>query len=121
PRSGWAEQDPRDWWAAAGQATRRALREAAVDPGAVVGMACDATSLTLVAADRHGSPLRPAILWMDVRAVDQARRADVLDAAERRWSGGGTMPARAGWYPFKAGWVEALGPGLYVAAAFLVA
>ncbi|WP_277049502.1 FGGY-family carbohydrate kinase [Ruania albidiflava] len=120
PRSGWAEQDPRDWWAAAGQATRRAMQEGGVMPGAVVGLACDATSLTLVAADRDGSPLRPAIMWMDVRAVDQARRADELDADTRRCSGGGTMPASAEWYPFKAAWLKENEPETYHQAAYLV-
>lgn len=120
PRSGWAEQDPRDWWLAAGAATRQAVQAADVSVGAIRGLACDATSLTLVAADRRGEPLRPAIMWMDVRAIDQARRADAIDSPARRYSGGATMPASAEWYPFKAAWLKENEPETYRSAAYLV-
>ena len=120
PRSGWAEQHPQDWWAAAGVATREAIERSGVPAAAVRGVACDATSLTLVAADRQGRALRPAIMWMDVRAIDQARRADELDSPARRCSGGGTMPASAEWYPFKAAWLKENEPEHYRAAAYLV-
>jgi ribulose kinase len=73
PRSGWAEQDPRDWW----QATVRATRAVLTDPrvaghGDVLGVSVATTASTVVVLGDRGEPLRPAILWMDARAVAEA-------------------------------------------------
>ncbi|ACQ79766.1 carbohydrate kinase FGGY [Beutenbergia cavernae DSM 12333] len=120
PQPGWAEQDPQHWWEAACTAVRRALAESGLSGSEIAGLACDATSLTLVATDAAGTPLRPAILWMDVRAVEQAARADASRSTARRYNGGGTMPASAEWYPFKAAWLKEHEPDVYSRAAHLV-
>jgi FGGY-family pentulose kinase len=120
PRPGWAEQDPFDWWQALGQASRQALGLARAEPDQVVALAADATTLTLVAADRAGNPLRPAIMWMDVRATEQAERAWTSDSSARRYNAGGAGPASAEWYPFKAAWLKENEPETYRAAHRLV-
>ena len=58
PRPGWAEQDPEDWWRAA-QAALEGL------PGGPIGLSGQMHGL--VALDREGRVLRPAILWNDQR------------------------------------------------------
>src|SRR5512133_2158261 len=72
PRPGWAEQDPDQWWRALCAAVRDCLAQGAVPPGEIAALGLDATTCTLVALDGHGRPLRPALLWMDVRAAAQA-------------------------------------------------
>lgn len=86
PRSGWAEQDPADWIAA----TERALGDLAgrADLSRVrgVGLSGQMHGATLLdAADR---PLRPAILWNDVRAHEEAA---TLDADPRFRAVGGNI------------------------------
>ncbi|MCW5852503.1 MAG: FGGY-family carbohydrate kinase, partial [Anaerolineae bacterium] len=74
PRPGWAEQDPADWWAAAGIAGRQALAQAGAAPGQVVGLAFATQMLNVVALDAHAQPLGRCISWLDSRADDEARR-----------------------------------------------
>lgn len=40
----------------------------------ILAICLDTTCCTVVALDDEGRPLRPALLWMDQRSSDQARR-----------------------------------------------
>jgi xylulokinase len=71
---GGAEQDPEAWWAAIVGAARRALELSAVDPARVVGVGCTAQWSGTVAVDGEGTPLRPAVIWMDSRGSAAIRR-----------------------------------------------
>jgi len=61
PAPGRAEQDPRDWWRAIGEAVRGAVRAAGIRAHEIAGLALDTTSATVVLADEAGDPLRPAM------------------------------------------------------------
>ena len=72
--TGWAEQDPEDWWRAAQVAIRTALKLAA-DAGQVAPV--EAVGLTgqmhgCVMLDSEGGVLRPALIWCDQRTQPQA-------------------------------------------------
>lgn len=104
PRPGWAEQQPADWWRSLAAATREAVAAAGVAPSAIAGISLDTTSCTVVLADRQGTPLRPSIIWMDVRAADQAARLTRLGLPALAYTGFG--PVSAEWMPSKALWVK---------------
>jgi xylulokinase len=72
PASGWAEQDPAEWHAGICSVIRTLLATAALKPSEVayIGLACQVDGV--VAVDRKLRPLRPAIIWLDKRAVTQA-------------------------------------------------
>lgn len=53
----FALQDPADWLEAAGAATRKAMRDARLDAGQVIGIGVDFTSCTMLPALRDGTPL----------------------------------------------------------------
>ncbi len=74
PREHWAEQDPEDWWKAITASTGEVMEESGVDPGAVAGMIFSTQMLGVLPVDRGGKPLRPAIIWLDGRAQEQADR-----------------------------------------------
>ncbi|MDR1213287.1 MAG: xylulose kinase [Propionibacteriaceae bacterium] len=125
PRPGWAEQNPLDWWLAVQSSTRQALAQSKVDPSDIIAIAQDATTTTVVAADANGEPLRPAIMWMDVRATEQADRANSIQAGTpahnaRLYNGGGTAPASPEFYPFKVAWLKDNEPEIFQRAAYLV-
>lgn len=120
PRPGWAEQDPNDWWKALQASCAKAVARAGVSPAAIAGISYDATTLTMVAMDTKGEELRRAIMWMDVRATQQAARAESSNSVARLYNGAGTAPATAEWYPFKAAWLKENEPDVYRRAARLV-
>ena len=74
PASGWAEQDPAEWQAGICAVVRTLLATAAIGPSEVacIGLACQVDGV--VPVDRELRPLRPAIIWLDKRAVTQAGR-----------------------------------------------
>jgi len=74
PEPNWAEQDPEDWWRAVTACTRRLLESSGVRPDQVIGMGFAGQMVGVVPVDASGQPLRPAIIWLDSRADEQARR-----------------------------------------------
>ena len=88
PRPGWSEQDAGAWWPVVAGVLREVTdRVAAAGPGraTVVAVTVSATSGTVVALDRQGEPIGPALTYVDQRAVAEADRAQV--AAADRWAG----------------------------------
>ena len=120
PHPGWAEQDPEEWWEALQASCRKVIAASGVSPAAIKGISYDATTMTVVAMDKRGEALRPAIMWMDVRATEQAARAEKSDSVARLYNGRGTAPATAEWYPFKAAWLRENERETYDAAYRLV-
>ena len=74
PREGWAEQDPGEWWASARQALRAAAR--GIDAARLAGLGVAFQRETFTLEDRSGRPLRPGILWLDIRAHAQVRELE---------------------------------------------
>ena len=69
PRPGWHEQDPEDWWSSCVRAVTRALESA--DGAEIEALCVTHQRETFACVDEQGRPVRPAIVWMDVRATDQ--------------------------------------------------
>ncbi len=67
PQPGWAEQDPEDFWQALCTACQALWRRPEVDKARIAGMAVTTQRGTVVSVDRAGTPLRPAVLWLDQR------------------------------------------------------
>jgi len=74
PRPDWAEQEAEDWWGAICAATRELLESTGVAPGDVACLTFSSQLLGLVPMGPQGEVLRRPIIWLDNRAVDQARR-----------------------------------------------
>jgi xylulokinase len=70
PQPGWAEQHPDLWWEHAQRAIQaiRATHQEALCGVKGIGIAYQMHGLVLVNAS--GTPIRPAIIWCDSRAVD---------------------------------------------------
>ncbi len=87
---GWSEQEVDSWW----EAARACLQQvgAQVAPERMVAIAVTATSGTVVPVDAAGRALRPALMYNDARAVEEA--AQVQEA-------GRALAAKLG-YAFQA-------------------
>jgi len=82
PQTGWAEQDPRDWWRATSEAVRAALGSAATgaDRIAAVGFSGQMHGSSLL--DATGEVVRPALIWCDQRTEAECREiTDRIGAA----------------------------------------
>lgn len=117
PKPSWAEQDPNDWWKALGESVRKAVAEAKVSPQSIAAICLDTTCCSVVALDSKGNPVRPALIWMDVRSAEQARRIAACGDEALRVNGYG--PVSAEWMAPKSLWLKENEPGLFQAAIYV--
>ena len=117
PQAGWAEQQPDEWWSALVTATRAAVEKSGVASEEIVGIGADCTSCTVVLMDENFAPLRPAVIWMDVRAADQARRLAETGHDALRYNGHSSVSAE--WMPCKALWLKENEPETYNRAHYV--
>jgi len=71
--TGWAEQNPEDWWQAVCASTRDLLARTRVHADEVACIVFSGQMMGCVPLDETARPLRQAIIWADQRAVDQER------------------------------------------------
>ncbi|MET9680053.1 xylulokinase [Streptomyces coeruleorubidus] len=84
------ESDPRQWWEALCEALRQ-CGEAAHEAAAV---SVGGQQHGLVTLDERGEPVRPALLWNDVRSAPQARRLTEELGGAKFWAERtGSVPA----------------------------
>src|SRR6266852_240020 len=94
------EQSSSEIWAACAASVRAAMAEAAIAPSAVKGVGFDATC-SLVVLDAGANPLtvsssgderRNVIVWMDHRAIAEARQINDTQDEVLRYVGGSISP-----------------------------
>src|SRR5436190_2745764 len=97
---GVVEQSSSEIWSACSASVRAAMGEAAIPPSAVKGLGFDATC-SLVVLDAGGHPLtvsnsgdeqRNVIVWMDHRAMTEARDVNETQDEVLRYVGGSISP-----------------------------
>ncbi|HEX4203443.1 MAG TPA: FGGY-family carbohydrate kinase, partial [Ktedonobacteraceae bacterium] len=116
PQPGWAQQRPADWWNALVAAVQGCLAKSGVDVTRVIGLAIDAPCDILL-TDQQGIPLTDSLMWMDLRASEQARQLTETRDPVLRYCGG-DVPAE--WPSPKALWLKQRQPGLWARASYLV-
>jgi xylulokinase len=83
PATGWAEQDPDDWWRACQRAVRRALETAGTTGAAIQAIGLSGQMHGAVLLDAAGAVLRPAIIWCDQRTEAECRWIDSTIGSSR--------------------------------------
>lgn len=74
PQPGWAEQNPDQWISSMEKAIGDCKEQAGQNVfSKIVGLTLCSTASTVIPVDDNGNALSAAILWMDVRAVEQAK------------------------------------------------
>jgi xylulokinase len=109
PHPGWSESDPHAWLSSTTTAVRAAVAQAGAS---VVAIGFSGQMHGVVAADRTGAPLRPALLWSDGRASAQLAAYRRLPAQARVRLANPLSPGMAG--PQLA-WVKQHEAGVYEA------
>jgi xylulokinase len=73
PETGWAEQDPRDWWLALTRAVKSVLAESNVSADEIGGVGFSGQMHGAVLLDASYEVVRPALIWCDQRTDTQCR------------------------------------------------
>jgi xylulokinase len=82
-QTGWAEQDPRDWWRASTEAVRAVLLKDEVSAEEIGCVGLTGQMHGAVLLDERDEPLRPAIIWCDLRTAAQCRALTERIGAEQ--------------------------------------
>jgi len=78
-RPGWAEQDPDVFWKGVCQACQGLWEMPEVNKNAILGIGLTTQRSTVLNLDENGTPLRPAIVWLD------QRRSENMDPVGGLW------------------------------------
>jgi xylulokinase len=73
PRSGWAEQDPHDWWKACQGAVCKLLQESSIPSSEIACIGLSGQMHGAVLLDDKQQVLRPALIWCDQRTAAECR------------------------------------------------
>ena len=106
PAPSWAEQDPNDWWDALGKSVRKAISDSGISVDQIAAMAVDTTCCSVVPLDDSGNPVRPALIWMDVRSAEQAEQMVATEDDALLINSNGSGPVSAEWMIPKALWIK---------------
>lgn len=71
--NGGAEQNPEDWWNAMCATTRQVVAGSQLSPDVISSISFCSQMQGLVLVDKEGTPVRPAMSYMDQRAGEQLR------------------------------------------------
>jgi ribulokinase len=116
-KPGWAEQNPQDWWDAAVAGIGEAMAAIGASGSDIAAISVGGTSCTVVCLDSSGTVLRPAIIWMDVRADEETRQIAATGSPSLKLSG--THHASAEWLPSKALWLKKNQPEIWDATSWM--
>jgi len=107
------EQNPSDWWKNFVKAARQAIAEAGIDGAEIKSMAYATTCCTVVALDKNGDAIRPALIWMDVRASAEVDAVLATGDQALVINGNGDGPVSAEWMIPKALWLKRNEPEVF--------
>jgi xylulokinase len=83
PQSGWAEQDPRDWWNACQGAVRKLLQESSIPAEDISCIGLSGQMHGAVLLDENNEVLRPSLIWCDQRTAAECRWLNETIGPER--------------------------------------
>ena len=112
PETGWAEQDPRDWWRATCQAVKQVMAASPTEPSEISAVGFSGQMHGAVLLDDAGEVLRPALIWCDQRTANEAQELTEQIGAEKiiAWT---SNPALTNFTLTKLLWVRKHEPNLF--------
>lgn len=112
PQTGWAEQEPLDWWRACREAVRQLLSSSGTKAESVRAVGFSGQMHGAVLLDLAGNALRPSLIWCDQRTAEEARELTQQIGEERliAWT---CNPALTNFTLTKLLWVRKHEPRVY--------
>lgn len=112
PQTGWAEENPEDWWNAAVATLRCVIKNSSAAPEEILGIGFSGQMHSLVMLDASGCVLRPAILWCDGRTRSECDEINARVGAQRLLEISAN-PALTGFTAGKLLWVRRHEPEIF--------
>jgi len=122
PQPGWYEQDAdAAWWGDFCSVTQTLLFQADVSPPQIAGVGCSAMTPNMLPLDRHGEPVRSALLYRDNRSKEVY--PEILEQVSEEAifeMGGFPLRVHGGWQGAQLLWLRRHQPELYRQTAKVV-
>ncbi|UVI29163.1 xylulokinase [Paenibacillus spongiae] len=83
PVSGYAQQNPDVWWKLVCETSELAMKKAGASGSSIAGIGFSGQMHGLVALDKEGQVLRPAIIWCDQRSIPQKKLLETMFSQEQ--------------------------------------
>lgn len=116
PHAGWSEQDPESWWTACEAVLDKLAKAHGRQVAAVRGIGLSGHMHGATLLDATDKPLRPCILWNDVRSAEEAAALD-RDPRFRKLTGNIVFP---GFTAPKLAWVARHEPEVFAKVAIVL-
>ena len=112
PKSGWAEQDPEDWWRATHTSVNNVILKSGVSASEIKGIGLSGQMHGAVLLDKDYNVLRKAIIWCDQRSAQECVEI-TQRIGEKRLIEITANPALTGFTASKIMWVKNHEPEIY--------
>jgi sugar (pentulose or hexulose) kinase len=106
------EMDAEAYWAAASAAVSEAIKADGISPQEIAGIGVSSQGETLIAVDRSGIPLCPALVWLDKRAKAEAQRLQE-ELGAGLYAHTGIPEVNPAWTACKIAWIKNHQPDIY--------
>jgi len=110
-KTGWAEQEPEDWWNNLKLATVDVIRQSGIDTRKILAIGISYQMHGLVIIDKNQNVLRSSIIWCDSRAVSYGEKAFNAIGHEKCLSG--LLNSPGNFTASKLKWVKENEPSIY--------
>ena len=113
PSPAVVELDAEVYWEACVRAVRDTLQQSRIHPQDVLALAISSQGETIVPVDNRGSPLRPAIVWLDSRATEEASEIAACFSPKEVFAVTGQPQVTPGWPACKILWLRRHEPRIF--------
>jgi sugar (pentulose or hexulose) kinase len=106
PDINWYEADPDMYWRAVVEGSREVLAAPGAERGAIRAISGCSQGETVVFLDASGRPTRPAMVWLDLRAREEAEELSALASRDELYAVTGMTDYDPTWSACKVLWVK---------------
>ncbi len=113
PQPAWVEIDPQVYWQACCHAVRQVIDDSQVSPQDLLSLCISSQGETLVTLDGQGQLTRPAIVWLDNRASQEAQEIAARFGVEAVYAVTGQPEVAPTWPACKILWLRRHEPEVF--------